>query len=149
MVRGLSACLASVVGTAFVAIIVWGVSASAQQPKSVWDGVYTDAQATRIAPFYSQKCSRCHDEEMTGKDGPPIIGITFNNHWNNKSLDLLFEKIRTGMPEDEKGTLTPQQAADLVALILQAAEMPAGETELKADAAALKDVKFLSVPPQQ
>jgi cytochrome c len=132
---------------AFVAAAWWS-AAAAQEQKTVWDGVYTDAQATRIASFYSQKCSRCHDEEMTGKDGPPIIGQSFNNHWNGQTLDRLFEKIRTGMPEDEQGTLTPQQAADLVALILSAAEMPPGDTELKPDAVALKDIKFIGAPPE-
>ena len=58
----------------FLGVCAWTTAGSAQQPKTVWDGVYSEAQATRIAPFYSQKCSRCHDEEMTGKDGPPIGG---------------------------------------------------------------------------
>ena len=37
------------------------VSAQAKpQGKTVWDGVYTDAQAERATAVFSSTCSRCH-----------------------------------------------------------------------------------------
>jgi cytochrome c len=119
----------------------------ASQQKSVWDGVYTAAQAKRAEPLYSQKCAKCHAEAMTGKDAPAIKGPEFSANWNDLSLNDLFEKIRIAMPDDEKGTLTRPQVADLIALMLQTAEIPEGKTEVPTDAAALKEIKYLGSKP--
>lgn len=132
------------------AIAVWQSSHSAlaaSQPRTVWGGVYTDAQAKRGMSLYQAKCARCHAAELTGKDAPPLKGTEFNANWNDLSLNDLFERIRIGMPADEKGTLTPPQVADLLAALLQAAEMPAGTTEVPTEAAALKDIKYLATKP--
>ncbi len=132
------------------AIALWQSSHSAivaSQPRTVWDGVYTDAQAKRGMPLYQSKCARCHAPELTGKDAPPLKGAEFNANWNDLSLNDVFERIRIGMPDDEKGTLTRPQVADLLAVILQVAEMPAGKTEVPTEAAALKDIKFLGTKP--
>lgn len=51
------------------------------------------------------------------------------------------------MPDDEKGTITRPQVADLLAVMLQAAEMPAGTAEVPIEAAALKDVKYPGTKP--
>jgi mono/diheme cytochrome c family protein len=51
------------------------------------------------------------------------------------------------MPADKPGTLKPEQAADVIAYLLQKASFPAGQTELPADAAALKDIKFVGPKP--
>ena len=119
----------------------------ASQQKTVWDGIYTDDQAKRAQPLYDQKCAKCHAPELTGRDAPAIKGAEFSANWNDLSLNDLFEKIRIGMPDDEKGTLTRPQVADLIAYMLQAAEMPAGKTEVPTDAASLKDIKYLGSKP--
>ena len=41
-------------------------NARAQETKSVWDGVYSDAQATRGKTAYSEQCASCHGPELTG-----------------------------------------------------------------------------------
>ncbi len=139
------ACL--VAGGAAIALWQSSHSALASQPRTVWDGVYTDAQAKRGMSLYQAKCARCHAAELTGKDGPPLKGTEFNANWNDLSLNDLFERIRIGMPADEKGTLTPPEVADLLAAIMQAADMPAGKTEVPTEAATLKDIKYLAAKP--
>jgi len=120
----------------------------ASQGRTVWDGVYTAEQAKRVEPLYKEKCSKCHANEMTGKaDSPAITGAEFSANWNDLSVNDLFEKIRIGMPDDEKGTLKRNEVADLIALILQTGGMPAGKTELPMDAAALKEIKYVGVKP--
>ena len=128
-------------------VVALGHAAAGAQQKSIWDGVYTAEQARRAGPLYSEKCAKCHAEEMTGKDAPAIKGPEFAGNWNDLSLNDLFEKIRIGMPDDEKGTLTRPQVADLIALMLQTAEVPAGSTELPTDAATLRGIKYLGSKP--
>ena len=44
-------------------------SLTAQTPpsRSQWDGVYTDAQASRGEPFYVENCSMCHGLRQIGR----------------------------------------------------------------------------------
>lgn len=49
------------------ALVVSGVYAvSAQQPKSQWDGVYTEAQAARGNDFFNARRVSCHLGNLTG-----------------------------------------------------------------------------------
>ena len=122
---------------------------AAPQDKTTWSGIYTDAQATRGAAMYKEKCARCHADELTGNDAPALVGGEFLGNWNGLTVNDLFERIRVSMPDDAKGTLTRPEVADGVALILQKNGMPAGETELPTDGAALSAIKFASTKPAQ
>jgi hypothetical protein len=59
-------------------------------------------------------------------------------------LSDLFDRIRVSMPQDKPGSLSRQQAADLVAYILGFNKVPAGHTELPGDAEILKGIKIAS-----
>jgi hypothetical protein len=48
---------------------------------------------------------------------------------------------------DAPGTLKPAETADVIAFLLSKASFPAGDAELPADAAALKEITF--VAPQR
>ena len=68
---------------------------SAAQEKSVWDGVYTEAQATRGAALYKEKGSRCHGDQLTGNaDAPSLVGGEFLGNWNGQPLVSLYDRIR-------------------------------------------------------
>jgi hypothetical protein len=56
----------------------------------------------------------------------------------------LFDRTHGTMPADKPGTLTAAQTADAIAFLLQKGNFPAGETELSADAATLKAIKFVA-----
>jgi len=45
------------------------------------------------------------------------------------------------MPQDKPNTLSPEETADLVAYILNANQLPAGDTPLPTDLEKLKDIK--------
>src|SRR5262245_49010222 len=71
----------------------------AQQSKSQWDGVFAQEQAKRGEGLYSQYCSSCHGQDLTGGEmAPGLTGGEFNANWNDLSLGQLFERIRVGMP---------------------------------------------------
>ena len=66
----------------------------------------------------------------------------FQNLWRDRSLARLFSRIRETMPQDKPGTLSPEQTADIIAHILRANQLPAGEVALPPDLEILKDIRL-------
>ena len=135
--------------TAGALLLAWGAIVLAQASSaSVWDGVYTDAQATRGETAYLQECANCHGPALEGGDmTPPLLGGVFTSNWNDLTAGDLFERIRLTMPLDRPGKLTRQQNADVIAFVMRANAWPSGKTELPADAAALKQIKIQASKP--
>ena len=116
---------------------------------SVWDGVYTDEQAKRGAPLYSQYCASCHGPDLTGGEmAPALVAGDFTSEWNGLTLGDLFERMRTSMPQNDPGGLSRQQNADILAYMLSSNKFPAGTTELGRDTEVLKQIRFQSLKPQ-
>jgi mono/diheme cytochrome c family protein len=110
---------------------------------SVWDGVYTKAQAVRGQTAYREECAKCHGENLTGgEEAPALVGHEFLNKWDGKTAGDLFEITRKTMPSDDPGGLSRRQYADLIAYILSGNEFPAGEKELESAAAALNEIRI-------
>jgi mono/diheme cytochrome c family protein len=117
------------------------------QPRTVKDGVYTDAQAMRGKAIFDLRCALCHGEMLEGAAGPPLAGDVFLGPRGSQPLSDLFDKINATMPADAPGTLEPQQVADLVAFILQANRFPTGKTELAPATALLKQIAIAATNP--
>lgn len=102
--------------------------------KTVWDGVFTTAQADRGKENYlSGRCGGCHKLDLTGDRGPALKGEDFIAHWENGSVNTLFDKIRETMPPNGANEVTDDAKADIVAYLLQQNGFPAGKTELRAE----------------
>ena len=116
--------------------------------RSVIDGVYTVDQAKRGRDQYRKRCVLCHLDNGQGQqavpeiagqsleregdaEAPPIAGEEFLKKWNGHTARELFEKTST-MPVGSPGALSPQEYADLVALIFEFNKFPAGSQELSA-----------------
>jgi cytochrome c len=128
-----------------VLILVAGGGA-AQARSSIWDGVYTDAQADRGHTLYMQNCSRCHGVNLWGTyEIPPLVG-RFMPYYAGSTLDVLFDYIATAMPLDHPGTLSTGANADIVAYILKSNAVPPGSKELSVDG--LKAINFDSAKPR-
>jgi mono/diheme cytochrome c family protein len=133
------------------------VTLSAQAPKSQWDGIYTAQQAKRGQVLYEQKtCINCHAKNLYGflpdvRLGGPLVDslsdTSFSDRWDGATFGDLFEKIRNTQPPTEPGTLTDQEAADLLSYILQTGRYPAGKTELSTNIEELTSIKFLAKKP--
>ena len=121
----------------------------AQRPKSVLDGIYTEAQAMRGDKVYAENCATCHGPKLAGTDtaGPSLSGPDFTNGWKDMTAGALLSKINTDMPSNAPGTLTPEQYADVMSFVLSVNKYPAGQTELPTDANALKAVKMAAPKP--
>jgi mono/diheme cytochrome c family protein len=49
------------------------------QGKTTLDGVYTDAQASRGQKIYTESCSSCHGDDLSGGgQAPALTGKDFN-----------------------------------------------------------------------
>jgi S-disulfanyl-L-cysteine oxidoreductase SoxD len=130
-------------------VLYLAATVHAQQPASVWDGVYTDKQANRGKALYDQNCASCHGATLDGGGtAPPLAGADFKGNWNGQSLDDLFEKIQTSMPADQPGKLTREQNADILAFLLTSNGFPAGQKELPTDATVLQKIQFQAAKPK-
>jgi mono/diheme cytochrome c family protein len=111
--------------------------------RSVWDGVYTKAQATRGQAVYTEECMKCHGENLGGGEGgPPLAGKEFLEKWNGKTAGNLFGLMRKTMPSDDPGNLSTRQYSDLVAYMLGVNGFPAGQKELDREMASLDDIRI-------
>jgi len=115
-----------------IGAFVWAAclaSAVAQAPVSVLDGVFTTAQAERGHVAYETRCVRCH--EGLEADGPGLMEKAFLDRWREDTLEPLFTFMRTTMPGNTPGSLDDQVYADVLAFLLEANGLPAGQDELK------------------
>jgi mono/diheme cytochrome c family protein len=119
-----------------------------QGSRTVSDGVYSDAQATRGGTVYADRCSACHADDLSGIDqAAPLVGADFMNDWNDQTVNDLFERIRISMPADQPGSLNRTQVADVVAFLLQKNSFPAGQTDLTSTEDTLKAIKIVAKKP--
>ena len=116
--------------TAALLILLVSVIGRAQAPRTVQDGVYSDAQAARGQAIYVTQCANCHGDKLQGAQAPPLTGDSFVAVWQRQPLLELASKIRNTMPAGAQGTLTPPQTADLVAHILKTGGFKPGAAEL-------------------
>ena len=119
----------------------------AQARTSVWDGVYSDAQAMRGQTLYMQSCARCHGADLSGTfEIPPLVG-RFMPYWSGSTLDALFDYVSSAMPLDHPGALGAGANADILAFILKSNAIPSGSKEL--GTGNLKIINFDSAKPRR
>jgi mono/diheme cytochrome c family protein len=99
--------------------------------RTVWDGVYTDAQAARGTQAFGQSCTNCHTLSPTGTR--PLTGDKFWEGWTQRSVGDLLTFVSTNMPNGQGGSLPASTYPDLVALILKSNGFPASTTDLAAN----------------
>ena len=114
--RRISVILAALIA----AISVAGIAARAQTATSVWDGVYTDAQAMRGRAEFSAHCASCHGAALDGTgEAPALAGAQFLSDFNGLTVGALYDRIRTSMPQDNPTSLSRDQYADILAFIFK------------------------------
>ena len=103
--------------------------------------MYTKEQANRGLATYGEECQKCHGEKLGGGEGgPPMAGEEFLRKWDGKTAGDLFAVIRKSMPEDNPGSLSSPEYADVLAYILSVNDFPAGQKELDRDVTALNEI---------
>lgn len=113
----------------------------AQVGKTVWEGVYTEEQAARGRELFASTCATCHKEDLSGERGPSLTAESFYARFDSDTLGRIYNSVLTRMPADNRGSLRPEQAADLVAFLLQFNTFPSGAEPLAASAEALTAIR--------
>jgi len=127
------------IGIAAVAVIALAQDTT----RSVWDGVYTDAQAKTGQGAYNSECASCHGDQLNGGEmAPPLAGGEFMSNWNGLTVGDLFERIRTGMPPGVPGKVGRDAKVAIVTYILQYNKFPSGTTEMPSQTEAMKQIKM-------
>jgi mono/diheme cytochrome c family protein len=127
---------AFVVSAAYTAV-------GAQATRSANEGIYTQEQADRGKPLYAEQCASCHGDNLEGSGPmPPLAGPDFQTNWAGKTVGELFEKTHTTMPATAPGSLTADQAADVVAFMLSVGTYPAGATPLATTMETLSQIQL-------
>lgn len=102
------------------------------------DGVYTAAQASAGSDVFAAYCRSCHTP--TVHSGPP-----FRSKWFGRPLAVLYGYIKREMPKNEPGSMSDDDYAAALAYLLKVNGMPAGDSTLPADSAALDRIRLDSV----
>jgi quinohemoprotein ethanol dehydrogenase len=100
-------------------------------------------QVVRGKAGYDTSCASCHGQDLSGRDpAPGLTGDTFALHWVGRSVDDLFGKIHSTMPQAKPDSLPRQTYLDITVFLLRANNVPVGKDELKDDEGALKKSKI-------
>lgn len=112
----------------------------AQEPISIWDGVYTEEQAERAISQYRGPCGICHGSNLNGapddpdmRPAPALARFKFIRNWDGRTLATLFNYTRSTMPQSNPGYMDDQTYVDIIALMLATSGAPAGTEELTPD----------------
>jgi S-disulfanyl-L-cysteine oxidoreductase SoxD len=108
-----------------------GIAQTGTPRRTVWDGVYTEAQASRGLVAFGPNCSGCHALAAEGR--APLVGESFWKSFAQKSIGDLLEYVSANMPNGTPGSLSESTYSDIVALMLKSNGFPAGATELGRD----------------
>jgi uncharacterized protein len=109
--------------------------------RTIWDGVFTEAQATRGRELYARSCASCHAEDLLGSsNAPALVGQPFFARFGGTNADDVVEVIRRTMPQDAPDSLGVPAYADITSYVFKANGSPAGAAELPADRDTLKQI---------
>jgi mono/diheme cytochrome c family protein len=110
------------------------VALQAQAPqKTTNSGVYTAEQAGRGQKIFEAKCTACHDTAR-------FTGEGFIDPWAGKPLKDVWDIASGTMPEDNPGSLKPQEYGDVIAFFLSLNDFPTGDADLQGTAAAMANI---------
>ena len=125
-------------------VVAFGIGAVAQETPavrvSVWDGVYSDAQAQRGETQYTRNCQSCHGSDLSGNavdEIPSLVWDAFLTQWSDRTVKDLFDAMKRSMPRDNPGGLNARAYVDVIAYVLQSNKFPSGPTDLSLNPDAL------------
>lgn len=108
--------------TALLLLVVAAALAVARaDPRTVNDGVYTEAQAEAGEALYAQHCLLCHDKKYFR----PVL-----QRWEGQPIGIMYTVMSASMPESNPGFLTEKEYVDILAYILSLSRYASGDTEL-------------------
>jgi mono/diheme cytochrome c family protein len=120
-------------------LLVTGLVAQDAQ-RTVRDGVFSPAQAARGERIFESICVNCHEMAEFTAAGAYLEEVDGQPLWET------FDYVSSEMPEDDPGSLEPEEYADVLAYIFSVYGLPSGDTELPIDRASLRAIAI--APPK-
>ena len=94
---------------------------------------YTAAQAAEGLAAYQTNCASCHLPDLVGRnEAPQLAGGNFMNAWGSRTTAELIRYMQASMPPSNRGGLSDETYANIVAFILEANGALAGDRPLAA-----------------
>lgn len=125
----------AVLGAAALGLAV--TLAAQSRERTVRDGVFTPAQAEHGARVFESICTNCHElAEFTG------VGA-YLEEVEGESLWETFEFVSSKMPDDDPGSLRPDEYAAVLAYIFTVYGLPSGERDLPVDQKSLEAITIV------
>ena len=121
---------------------------TAQENRSVWDGVFTEEQARRGEVAYTESCSECHGAALTGVGvAPGLVEGDFIWNYDGLPVATLFQRIRDTMPLGNATAVSRSVKADILAFVMEQNIFPAGDEDLPSRNSVLSAITWLAVNP--
>ena len=151
-------------GAAVVMALVGLPAAHATPPlgqaraQTVWDGIYSKAQARRGEQAYKTACGYCHKDDLSGGflddgvgraaalAGPQAFGSSFSNRWKDQTVGDFIYVLASTMPKDAPTSLSLETYVEIATYIFEKNEVPAGGSDLSADVAGLREIGMTPGP---
>lgn len=127
--------------------------APAGPTRTIWDGVYTQAQADRGKAVFTAPCGLCHGSRLNGAPddqdmlpAPPLARDKFLRVWDGRTLGTLFSYTVNTMPMANPGFLPEDDYLGIVAHMLATSGAPASDTPLAPDVIELGHILIVPKP---
>lgn len=116
--------------------------------RTIWDGVFTAAQAEAGGVLYTANCAVCHGKTGRGSPGGPgITGANLNKQWEEIPLLDFFTFAHTKMPPGKAGMIgTAQDYVNIIAYVLDMHGAEPGESELVYNEEQLANIYIVRKP---
>jgi mono/diheme cytochrome c family protein len=115
---------------AWMALAVAAIASAGRAHAANAKGWYTPEQAQNGQQYFNNYCAQCHRPDLTGAEGPPLIGDAFLGQWTNKPLGNLFSFEHSNMPATNPGSLPDDTMWTITAFLLQKNGFPSGSVAL-------------------
>ena len=117
-------------------------------PLTIWNNVFTQAQADHGKSIYTLKCQTCHGPTGRGGPGtPPVTGAALNTKWADATLLDLWNFAHMNMPPGAKGQAgSAQDYVDIVAHILDMHGADPGDVPLTTNEDQLANITIVRKP---
>jgi cytochrome c len=120
-------------GILLLAAIAAAAAVATAQQRTIWDPLYTTAQAERGKAVYESFCAACHSEDLSGGgryecvEAPPLKGL---EEMEGRDFAGVFEWTKDHMPPGDPSSVSVDEKLDVFAYIFQKSGAPAGQAEL-------------------
>jgi mono/diheme cytochrome c family protein len=115
--------------------VVLGAGLAAQNgQRTVRDGVFSAAQAARGERLFESICVNCHEMAEFTAAGAYLEDVEGEPLWET------FDFVSSEMPEDDPGSLEPEEYAAVLAYIFSVYGLRSGDAELPVDRDSLRAI---------